>query len=82
MSDQVVAPVRETCSQCLGTLLTLMSPDGVPPLLNILINLLSQNAWEVRHGSLLALKYLFAVRRVSGIQVPELDSTSKLTIDC
>ena len=64
VSDQVVAPVRETCSQCLGTVLTLMCSENVKSLLNILVLLLEQNAWEVRHGSLLALKYLFAVRRV------------------
>lgn len=65
ISDQVVAPVRETCSQCLGTVLSLMTDASVTSLLNILIRLLKEKSWEVRHGSLLALKYLFAVRSVS-----------------
>ncbi|CAL8122887.1 unnamed protein product [Orchesella dallaii] len=62
VSDQVVAPVRETCSQCLGTVLSLMTDSSVALLLNLLIRLLKEKSWEVRHGSLLALKYLFAVR--------------------
>lgn len=65
VSDQVVAPVRETCAQCLGTVLSLMTDSSVSQLLNILIRLLKETSWEVRHGSLLALKYLFAVRTVS-----------------
>ncbi|CAN4128279.1 unnamed protein product [Withania somnifera] len=42
VSDQVVAPVRETCAQALGA----RRPE-----------------WEIRHGSLLGIKYLVAVRQ-------------------
>ena len=64
ISDQVVAPVRETVAQCLGTTLTLMSESCVQSIIQILVELLTQGPWEVRHGGLLALKYLFAVRGV------------------
>ncbi|KAG0366019.1 hypothetical protein BC939DRAFT_503250 [Gamsiella multidivaricata] len=74
VSDQVVAPVRETCSQTLGALLKHMSDDGVKSTLGILMRLIYQNdvfeegmdrdyIWEVRHAGLLGLKYAVAVRR-------------------
>ncbi|XP_049802115.1 TATA-binding protein-associated factor 172 [Schistocerca nitens] len=62
VSDQVVAPVRETCAQTLGSVLHLMTNDGVRGVLTILLQLLKQNDWEARHGGLLGLKYLLAVR--------------------
>ncbi|CAG8530565.1 8145_t:CDS:10 [Ambispora leptoticha] len=72
VSDQVVAPVRETCSQTLGALLRYMSPQGVKKVHEILLRLIyqtdfSQNnflsIWEVRHAGMLGLKYAVAVRR-------------------
>lgn len=65
VSDQVVAPVRETCSQCLGAVVSLMREEAVGEVVRILVELLAQEAWEVRHGALLGMKYIFAVRRVS-----------------
>lgn len=62
VSDQVVAPVRETCSQVLGTVLKEMSPDKVHEIVKILLKLIKQNEWEVRHGGLLGLKYMLVVR--------------------
>ncbi|KAF7995444.1 hypothetical protein HCN44_006551 [Aphidius gifuensis] len=65
VSDQVVAPVRETCAQALGSLVLLMPSDegeGVLGILKVMLTLLEHNDWEARHGSLLALKYLLAVR--------------------
>ncbi|XP_046389697.1 TATA-binding protein-associated factor 172 [Ischnura elegans] len=62
VSDQVVAPVRETCAQALGSVLHLMNHKGVHGVLRILLQLLSQREWEARHGALLGLKYLLAVR--------------------
>lgn len=62
VSDAVVAPVRETCAQCLGAVLRLMDAQGVRGVLNVLIQLLEQQEWEARHGGLLGLKYLLAVR--------------------
>lgn len=99
VSDQVVAPVRETCAQALGAVLKYMHPTLVCHTLNILLqmqvcpvviiclavvnfktvhSLLSSSSpfpsfslffqrrqeWEVRHGSLLGIKYLVAVRQV------------------
>lgn len=64
VSDAVVAPVRETCAQCLGALLKLMNERGVMGVLRVLLQLLEQQEWEARHGGLLGLKYLLAVREV------------------
>lgn len=69
VSDQVVAPVRETCSQALGSVLMLV-PNGPREntnsifhgILSVMLKLLAHHEWEARHGALLALKYLLAVR--------------------
>lgn len=62
VSDAVVAPVRETCAQCLCAILKLMNKDGCQGALQVLLQLLKQQEWEARHGGLLGLKYLLAVR--------------------
>ena len=95
ISDQVVAPVRETCAQALGSLILLISNTNkimlqvssekneekalkdtkklssmtkkaknkdIMGLLDVILKLLEHNEWEARHGALLALKYLLAVR--------------------
>ncbi|XP_008559324.1 TATA-binding protein-associated factor 172 [Microplitis demolitor] len=65
VSDQVVAPVRETCAQALGSLVLLLPNDGgkgIMGIVKVLLKLLEHDEWEARHGSLLALKYLLAVR--------------------
>ncbi|XP_033211353.1 TATA-binding protein-associated factor 172 isoform X2 [Belonocnema kinseyi] len=70
VSDQVVAPVRETCAQALGSLMLLMSKEkdkldcdkDLMGILSVVLNLLEHDEWEARHGALLALKYLLAVR--------------------
>jgi TATA-binding protein-associated factor len=64
VSDQVVAPVRETCAQALGAVLKYMHPTLVCHTLNILLQMQRRQEWEVRHGSLLGIKYLVAVRQV------------------
>ncbi|KAG0251256.1 TATA-binding protein-associated factor mot1 [Actinomortierella ambigua] len=74
VSDQVVAPVRETCSQTLGALMRHMSDDSVRNTLSVLMRLIYQSdvfedsmdrdyIWEVRHAGMLGLKYAVAVRR-------------------
>nr|BAD25208.1 putative SNF2 domain-containing protein [Oryza sativa Japonica Group] len=63
VSDQVVAPVRETCAQALGAVLKYMHPTLVCHTLNILLQMQRRQEWEVRHGSLLGIKYLVAVRQ-------------------
>ncbi|KAI8070902.1 hypothetical protein BC940DRAFT_294717 [Gongronella butleri] len=70
VSDQVVCPVRETCSQTLGVTLQFMQRDGVLKVHDMLLKLITQDdkqaftrsIWEVRHAGLLGLKYMVAVR--------------------
>jgi TATA-binding protein-associated factor len=71
VSDQVVCPVRETCSQTLGAVLQYMTPESVAKVHETLLKLISQDdpsfeeksIWEVRHAGLLGLKYTVAVRK-------------------
>uniref|UniRef100_A0A1D1XEI5 TATA-binding protein-associated factor 172 n=1 Tax=Anthurium amnicola TaxID=1678845 RepID=A0A1D1XEI5_9ARAE len=63
VSDQVVAPVRETCSQALGAVLKYMHPSLVHETLHVLLQMQCRQEWEIRHGSLLGVKYLIAVRQ-------------------
>ncbi|XP_078169062.1 ROOT GROWTH DEFECTIVE 3 isoform X2 [Carex rostrata] len=63
VSDQVVAPVRETCAQALGAVLKYMHPSLVNETLNVLLQMQCRQEWEIRHGSLLGIKYLVAVRK-------------------
>ncbi|KAJ0979707.1 hypothetical protein J5N97_015181 [Dioscorea zingiberensis] len=63
VSDQVVAPVRETCAQALGAVLNYMHPSLVNKTLTVLLKMQCRQEWEIRHGSLLGIKYLVAVRR-------------------
>ncbi|XP_053244738.1 TATA-binding protein-associated factor 172 isoform X2 [Podarcis raffonei] len=63
VSDEVVAPVRETCAQTLGVVLKYMNESGVHKTVAILLKLLAQEQWEVRHGGLLGIKYALAVRQ-------------------
>ncbi|KVH91540.1 hypothetical protein Ccrd_006435 [Cynara cardunculus var. scolymus] len=63
VSDQVVAPVRETCAQALGAVLKYMHPLLVHETLNVLLKMQRRPEWEIRHGSLLGIKYLVAVRQ-------------------
>ncbi|KAJ4851194.1 btaf1 RNA polymerase II, B-TFIID transcription factor-associated [Turnera subulata] len=63
VSDQVVAPVRETCAQALGAAFKYMHRSLVYETLNILLQMQRRPEWEIRHGSLLGIKYLVAVRQ-------------------
>uniref|UniRef100_A0A8C7V465 BTAF1 RNA polymerase II, B-TFIID transcription factor-associated n=1 Tax=Oncorhynchus mykiss TaxID=8022 RepID=A0A8C7V465_ONCMY len=63
VSDEVVAPVRETCAQTLGVALRHMNDSGVAMTVDILLKLLTEDQWEVRHGGLLGIKYALAVRK-------------------
>ncbi|XVE62439.1 hypothetical protein DITRI_Ditri06bG0118400 [Diplodiscus trichospermus] len=63
VSDQVVAPVRETCAQALGAAFKYMHPSLVHETLNVLLQMQRRPEWEIRHGSLLGIKYLVAVRQ-------------------
>ncbi|KAL0616158.1 TATA-binding protein-associated factor 172 [Plecturocebus cupreus] len=61
--EEVVAPVRETCAQTLGVVLKHMNETGVHKTVDVLLKLLTQEQWEVRHGGLLGIKYALAVRQ-------------------
>uniref|UniRef100_A0A5B7A9A6 Putative TATA-binding protein-associated factor BTAF1 isoform X2 n=1 Tax=Davidia involucrata TaxID=16924 RepID=A0A5B7A9A6_DAVIN len=63
VSDQVVAPVRETCAQALGAVFKYIHPALAHETLNILLQMQRRPEWEIRHGSLLGIKYLVAVRQ-------------------
>lgn len=62
VSDQVVAPVRETCAQVIGTVLKEMPDKLVKRTVEIMQNFTRQNDWEVRHGGILGIKYFVVVR--------------------
>lgn len=61
---QVVAPVRETCAQTIGVILKHTDAETVKRVMMVLLTLQAQEEWEVRHGGLMGLKYLMAVRQV------------------
>ncbi|KAF7221295.1 TATA-binding protein-associated factor 172 [Nothobranchius furzeri] len=63
VSDEVVAPVRETCAQSLGVALRHINESGVSKTVEVLLKLLKDDQWEVRHGGLLGIKYALAVRQ-------------------
>lgn len=62
ISDQVVAPVRETCAQVLGTILKQMDMDLVQRVIEILQRFGQHKDWEVRHSGALGIKYMLVVR--------------------
>eukprot|EP00039_Didymoeca_costata_P015606 m.268636 g.268636 ORF g.268636 m.268636 type:complete len:1773 (+) comp16256_c0_seq17:253-5571(+) len=62
MLDNVVAPVRDTAAQAVGAILKHMIPSAVDKVLDILLKLQTNTDWQVRHGGLLGVKYLVAVR--------------------
>ncbi|XP_067042900.1 TATA-binding protein-associated factor 172-like [Acropora muricata] len=63
VSDEVVAPVRETCAQTIGVILKHTDAESVKRVMMVLLTLQAQEEWEVRHGGLMGLKYLMAVRQ-------------------
>ncbi|CAI8034567.1 TATA-binding protein-associated factor 172, partial [Geodia barretti] len=62
VSDQVVAPVRATCAQCLGMCVRGMCEGVVGRVVSVLQCLGEQQQWEVRHASLMAVQHLLAAR--------------------
>lgn len=62
VSDQVVAPVRETCAQVLGTVLKRMPLELVNRVIETLQRFVKHKDWEVRHGAALGIKYMVVVR--------------------
>lgn len=50
-----------------GSIVNLMSKERVEKVVVLLLKLLSNTEWEARHGGLLGLKYLLAVRQVTSL---------------
>ncbi|XP_045477599.1 TATA-binding protein-associated factor 172 isoform X2 [Harmonia axyridis] len=72
VSDAVVAPVRETCAQTLSAVLKLMTTESCLEALKLLLQLLDYKEWEARHGGLLGLKYLLAVKEdINNLLLPQ-----------
>ncbi|KAI9803647.1 MAG: TATA-binding protein-associated factor mot1 [Piccolia ochrophora] len=69
VSDNVVAPIRETIGQTMGALLLHLSASSVHSVYQILHRMVLQEdlnlkmpVWEVCHGGMIGLRYLVAVR--------------------
>lgn len=62
---KVIAPVRETCAQCLGVAASLLGSKGIIHIATSLKILANQSHWEARHGALLGFKYLLVVQQVN-----------------
>ena len=62
---QVVAPVRATCAQVLGVVVRVMCVEHVDQVVVVLLTLVGQERWEVRHASLMGIQHLLAARTVS-----------------
>ncbi|CAH0723161.1 unnamed protein product, partial [Brenthis ino] len=73
VSDQVVAPVRETCAQTLGVALAQLRAARVRHVAARVAALARQPQWEARHGALLAFKYLLAARQELAIECGALE---------
>ena len=62
-ADGAVGPVRETAAQALAAAARPLPSGAVASASSALLSLAGRDdAWEARHGGLLGLKYLFAVR--------------------
>ena len=69
ISDNVVAPIRETIGQTLGALMVHLTPQKVRSIYKVLHLMVMQTdlkistrVWEVCHGGMIGLRYLVAVR--------------------
>lgn len=80
ISDQVVAPVRETCAQVLGTILKEMDLPLVQRAIEILQRFVKHKDWEVRHSGALGIKYMLVVREDLIAKI--LPLTIKDILDC
>ncbi|KAL1971156.1 hypothetical protein VTN77DRAFT_107 [Rasamsonia byssochlamydoides] len=70
ISDNVVAPIRETVGQTLGAVLSHLPSRSVVSVYRILHRIIMQTdlgldrpIWEVCHGGMIGLRYLVAVRK-------------------
>ncbi|PGH30169.1 TATA-binding protein-associated factor [[Emmonsia] crescens] len=79
ISDNVVAPIRETVGQTLAALLLHLPTKSLASVYRILYRMIMQNdlglsnpIWEVCHGGMIGLKYLVAVRNDVLLKEPEI----------
>ncbi|OJD15737.1 hypothetical protein AJ78_04035 [Emergomyces pasteurianus Ep9510] len=79
ISDNVVAPIRETVGQTLAALLLHLPTKSLASVYRILYRMIMQNdlglstpIWEVCHGGMIGLKYLVAVRNDALLKEPEI----------
>ncbi|KAF9886932.1 TATA-binding protein-associated factor mot1 [Aspergillus nanangensis] len=70
ISDNVVAPIRETVGQTLGALISQLPSRSVVSVYRCLYRIIMQTdlgldrpVWEVCHGGMIGLRYLVAVRK-------------------
>ena len=65
VSDQVVAPVRESTAMALGHLIKLMpNEDLILAIINVLIVFADHSAWECRHGAFLGTYFYRAAQKI------------------
>ena len=62
VSDQVVAPVRESSAQALGSVVALLDKENALNVAELLLRLTKEENWQCRHGALLGVKYVLATR--------------------
>jgi len=68
ISDNVVAPIRETAGQTLGAMLQHLSHQNVVSTFKVLFRLVMQTdfgskpVWQACHGGMIGMRYLVAVR--------------------
>ena len=61
VGDEVIAPVRETCSQIIGIISSKLTLRQLEYLLRIVNSLIrNTESWEIRHSGILTLKYVIA----------------------
>ena len=79
ISDNVVAPIRETVGQTLGALLSQLPSKSVVSVYRCLYRIIMQTdlgldhpVWEVCHGGMIGLRYLVAVRKDLLIKDPNM----------
>ena len=88
-SEGVVVPVRETAGQALGAVVQHLPPVSVKAVFRVLRRLVgsegteTENAWQSRHGGILGLRYVVAVRNDLLLKEPELlDGVLDAVIKC
>ncbi|EON63494.1 hypothetical protein W97_02722 [Coniosporium apollinis CBS 100218] len=79
VSDNVVAPIRETAGQALGAVLQYLSVESVKAVYNVLYRLVMQHdldgktpIWQACHGGMIGMRYLVAVRNDLLVKDPSL----------